>query len=276
MIGAIAKLAGGFLKANWGKVALFGGADYATDGLVHETAIDITKKGAQYVSKKENREAVRETITGAAAGIKEGGAAIGDAVEVIRNPEKKLTEALMGSDEKNPDGTNKNPGILSRIFKDKDGSINWVNTALTAAAGYWGGGKLMNVFGGGNDKDGESGGLFGGGALKLGIMAAVGYMIYSNFDKIKSFFGNIMDGFNKKASEIGGSNGVNIGMDPTGRTKTLAEMDLSVPAGYQSKSPLGQEFQGKTMNSPSVTRAQPAGLPEQAAQELDSMEPAYE
>lgn len=254
-------LAGGLLSKHWGKAALVAADQYVLDGTVRKAAVEGLQTGAKYISKKENRDAIKQTVTGAAAGVKDAAGAVSDTVDALKNPEAKIGELLMGSDQKNADGTPKK-GLLSRIFKDEDGSINWVNTALTAAAGYWGGGKLMNVFGGGNDKDGESGGLFGGGALKLGIMAAVGYMIYSNFDKIKSFFGNIMDGFNKKASEIGGSNGVNIGMDPTGRSKTLAELDLSVPAGYKSQSPLGQEFQGKTMNSPSVTRAQPAGTAE--------------
>lgn len=265
MIVPALRFVAGVLTKHWGKAALVAADEYVLDGTVRKAAVDGLQTGAKYISKKENRDAIKESVTGAATGVKDAAGAISDAVDAVKNPEKKLGEVLMGSDEKNPDGSDKEPGLLSKIFRDKDGSINWVNTALTAATAFWGGGKLKNLFGGKDGGDGE--GLFGGGALKLGIMAAVGYLIYKNFDSIKSFFGNIMDGFNKKASEIGGSHGVNIGMDPTGRTKTLAEMDLSTPP---AKTPLGQEFQGKTMKSPSVTRAKPAasGAPNEPADDM--------
>lgn len=174
-------------------------------------------------------EALKETAAAAADPVKrealskavneklEGARAVGDTiVGGVQDPLGTLT----GTSGTNPDGTPKK-GILSRLFQDKDGSVNWMNTGLAALTAFWGGSK-MGLFGGDDDK---GGGLFGGGALKLGIMAVAGYFIFKNMDKIKEWFGKLTDGFNKKSSEIGGSNGQNIGIDPTGRFN-LEKMDL--------------------------------------------------
>lgn len=209
---------------------------------VGEVAVDGAKTAWDYATDDKKREEIGIAYNEGVKGIR---ATKDDIVEVAKDPMGAGKDYILGGKDK--DG-NQKPGVLSKafgLFKDDDGSVNWLTTGLTAAGGLFGASKLF-----GKGKDAEGGGF---GWMKMLMMAAVAVATVTHWKEIKEFaqktFGNISDKFNEKSGELGSSLKQSLNVNPsTGLTGTF---DLSkiatpriggAPAAGVSTSALGTTF----------------------------------